>query len=78
MEPIIEAWIFPYERSLREQRWMSGALYEDWKARFGDELPLFFDAAADWFVEHQGTTEVMGSTKRWRASCFTKRPGICP
>lgn len=60
MEPIIEAWILPYERSLREQRWRSGALYEEWKARFGDELPLFFDAAADWFVKHQGTTEGYG------------------
>ena len=54
MEPIVEAWKLPVEPSLRTEDWMKGELAEEWTAKFKDELPLFFDTAGDWFVEHQG------------------------
>jgi hypothetical protein len=33
---------------------MKGDLAEQWEAKFKEELPLFFDTAGAWFVEHQG------------------------
>ncbi|HUT77139.1 MAG TPA: hypothetical protein VM285_05605 [Polyangia bacterium] len=52
MDPIVESWTFPFERSLRED-YLKGNL-ESWDTRFKEEVPLFFDAAGAWFFEHQG------------------------